>query len=112
MLRLLGVFCCPCLTVGPFISPSAFLLYPCRDEGLFDSQVRISGVEMSCCFRLVFTVGMIPVQNFDALYKCGILLLGKNWNRVNRAVLCLIRFVMCVFGAFGWLVPAINPGKY
>ena len=79
---------------------------------LFELQVWVYAIKMFRCLGLVSTVGMIPVQNSDAFFKLGILLLGKNWNRVNRATLCLLAFVICMIGAFDWSVPAINPGKY
>jgi len=61
---------------------------------------------------LTSTIGMIPVQNLEVLFELGILLLGKNWNRVDRAALCLIAFVIYMIRAFDWLVLAINLGKY
>jgi hypothetical protein len=66
-----------------------------------EEQERISSIKIFCYSGLVFTIGMIPVQNFNALCKCGILLLGRTLNMVTRAILCLIRFVVYVFGAFG-----------
>jgi len=63
------------------------------------------------CFGLVFTIVTIPVQNFDALCKCHIFLLGENRN---WAVLLLNRSLVCVFWAFGCsaLSSSHKLGKY
>ena len=79
---------------------------------LFEPYVWVVATKMFHHLGLVSTIGMIPVQKSDVFFKLGILLLHKNWNRVNRAALCLIAFVIHIIRAFGWLVSAVNLGKY
>ena len=112
VLCLLGTFCClrPCHTAGPFFSPPGFTLDPCWDKQLLDSEIWIDCIKVFCCFRLIFAIGMVPIQGLNMLCQYCVLLFCKNQHQAMS--LCWFCFACVYHLQFGWSVLAVKLRKY
>jgi len=78
-----SALCCPvtlAVALIPDVVPFVFILQLRGNQGLFDLEVWIDGCEVSGYGRLVSTIFMVPVKNFNSLGHGCIPFLYKNWS--------------------------------